>query len=122
MPFDELCGLRKIKKVEYVSVQKGCRKRTTEAQYGFRFVAGQTNVSASMDFIDTASVLGQLRSSYQCRQRCSALGRCARHPNLGSILCFVPEWRWGIKTTHTPWYPSMRIFRQEKPWTTGNSN
>ncbi len=28
------------------------------------------------------------------------------------MLAFDPDWRWGIKDNSTPWYPSMRIFRQ----------
>jgi FkbM family methyltransferase len=30
------------------------------------------------------------------------------------LLAFDPDWRWGLKGTTTPWYPSMRIFRQPK--------
>jgi hypothetical protein len=30
------------------------------------------------------------------------------------LLYRPPEWRWGTGGERTPWYPSMRIFRQEK--------
>lgn len=30
------------------------------------------------------------------------------------LLAFDPDFRWGLKGTTTPWYPSMRIFRQPK--------
>lgn len=30
------------------------------------------------------------------------------------MLAFDPDFRWGLEGTSTPWYPSMRIFRQNK--------
>ena len=36
------------------------------------------------------------------------------------LLQKYPEWRWGLTSDITPWYPSMRLFRQEiaGDWTT----
>lgn len=31
------------------------------------------------------------------------------------LLHHVPNWRWGLSGTTTPWYPSVRIFRQRVP-------
>lgn len=30
-------------------------------------------------------------------------------------LCWAPDWRWGRVGERSPWYPSMRIFRQPRP-------
>lgn len=30
------------------------------------------------------------------------------------MLAFDPDFRWGLKGSSTPWYPTMRIFRQKK--------
>ena len=34
-------------------------------------------------------------------------------------LSYAPDWRWLLERTDTPWYPTMRLFRQEQPgdWT-----
>ena len=30
------------------------------------------------------------------------------------LLPFVPDWRWFFDRNDSPWYPTMRLFRQEK--------
>jgi hypothetical protein len=30
------------------------------------------------------------------------------------LLPWVPDWRWGIAGDTTPWYPTMRLFRQPR--------
>jgi ADP-heptose:LPS heptosyltransferase len=37
-----------------------------------------------------------------------ALGRPA-----WTLLCVSPDWRWQLEGKTTPWYPSMRLFRQD---------
>jgi tetratricopeptide (TPR) repeat protein len=31
------------------------------------------------------------------------------------MLPFAPDWRWLIERTDSPWYPTLRLFRQESP-------
>ena len=31
------------------------------------------------------------------------------------LLCFMPDWRWMLEREDTPWYPTMRLFRQRRP-------
>ena len=33
------------------------------------------------------------------------------------LLPLVPDWRWGLDRENSPWYPTMRLFRQD---TTGD--
>lgn len=32
-----------------------------------------------------------------------------------TLLSFIPDWRWLLDRDDTPWYPSMRLFRQQQP-------
>lgn len=32
-----------------------------------------------------------------------------------TLLPFAPDWRWGLNQDETPWYPGMRLFRQQHP-------
>lgn len=31
------------------------------------------------------------------------------------LIPFLPDWRWGMNTAETGWYPTMRLFRQPRP-------
>jgi hypothetical protein len=31
------------------------------------------------------------------------------------LLPFAPDWRWLIDREDSPWYPTMRLYRQERP-------
>jgi hypothetical protein len=31
------------------------------------------------------------------------------------LIPFAPDWRWMIRRNNTPWYPTMRLFRQRQP-------
>jgi len=35
-----------------------------------------------------------------------------------TLLPYIPDWRWGLEGDSTPWYPTMRLFRQgaERSW------
>jgi ADP-heptose:LPS heptosyltransferase len=32
-----------------------------------------------------------------------------------TMLSWAPDWRWQLEAERTPWYPSMRLFRQAAP-------
>jgi len=31
------------------------------------------------------------------------------------LLPFAPDWRWQLDREDSPWYPSIRLFRQQEP-------
>jgi hypothetical protein len=36
------------------------------------------------------------------------------------LIPFAPDWRWKLGRSDTPWYPTMKLFRQER-WGDWNS-
>lgn len=111
MPFKALRGLQQLHQVEFVSIQKGIGSEQLAMNAGLLFAEGQARVSASMDFIDTAAVLANcdllISADSGVVHLAGALGLPA-----WVALRHVPEWRWGLRGNTTPWYPSLRLFRQ----------
>lgn len=113
MPFQALQPLAQLAAVDFVSVQKGAGSEQLVINGSLPFVQGQRAVSASMDFRDTAAVLANcdllISADSGVVHLAGALGLPA-----WVALCHVPEWRWGLRTERTPWYPTLRLFRQTK--------
>lgn len=69
-------------------------------------------------FIDSAAVMQALdlviSSDTALAHLAGALGR-----PVWTVLKYVPDWRWLLDRNDTPWYPTMRLFRQPAPgdWT-----
>jgi len=65
-------------------------------------------------FVDTAAVMSNLdliiTSDTSIAHLAGALGR-----PVWLVLKYVPDWRWMLDRADTPWYPSMRLFRQSSP-------
>ena len=66
------------------------------------------------DFAATAALLANLdliiTVDSAVAHLAGALGK-----NTWTLIPFAPDWRWQLKRTDSPWYASMRLFRQPKP-------
>ncbi len=111
LPFKALCALRDLTDVEFVSLQKGAGSEQLKLDAGLPFVTGQEKVSSSMEFIDTAAVLANCDLLISADSGVVHLAGALGVTTWVALSC-VPEWRWGIKKVRTPWYPSVRLFRQ----------
>jgi hypothetical protein len=77
--------------------------------------AGLHDLTAEItDFADSAALMSELDLVVSVdtagAHLAGALG-CA----VWTLLPFVPDWRWGLEREDTPWYPTMRLFRQKAP-------
>ena len=66
------------------------------------------------DSIDTVSIIESLDLVISVDSAIAHLAGSLGKPTW-LLLNYVPDWRWGLVGENTDWYPSMRIFRQEKP-------
>lgn len=66
------------------------------------------------DFADTAAIIENLDLIISVDTSIAHLAGAMCKP-VWTLLCFIPDWRWLVKGEKSPWYPSMRLFRQKKP-------
>lgn len=111
MEFNDWLALNEIKDLEFVSIQKGAGSEQLKLDQGLNFVKGQAEVTATMEFCDTAAILKNcdllLSADSGVVHLAGALGVPA-----WVALRWIPEWRWGLEGCTTPWYSSLRLFRQ----------
>lgn len=65
------------------------------------------------DFADTAAALSQLDLLISVDTSVAHLAGALGRPSW-VLLPFVPDWRWLIEREDSPWYPTMRLFRQHR--------
>jgi Flp pilus assembly protein TadD len=65
------------------------------------------------DFSDTAAFLAELDLIISADTAVVHLAGALARP-VWTLLPFAPDWRWGLSREDTPWYPTMRLFRQPR--------
>ncbi len=65
------------------------------------------------DFASTAAAIAQLDLVITVDTAVAHLAGALGKP-VWVLLCFAPDWRWMLERDDTPWYPTMRLFRQPK--------
>ncbi|NTU59257.1 MAG: tetratricopeptide repeat protein [Chlorobiaceae bacterium] len=96
----------------YVSLQKEIResdKQTLEAHTGIIHVGDELN-----DFTDTAALCDLMDLVISVDTSVVHLSGALGKPTW-VLVPFVPDWRWMIDRDDSPWYPGMRLFRQQRP-------
>jgi tetratricopeptide (TPR) repeat protein len=63
------------------------------------------------DFAETAPVLDRLDLLITVDTAVAHLVGALGRP-VWTMLCHTPDWRWHLERSDSPWYPSMRLFRQ----------
>jgi Flp pilus assembly protein TadD len=64
------------------------------------------------DFSETAALVSQLDLVISVDTSVAHLAGAMGKP-VWLLLPFSPDWRWLMRRSDTPWYPTMRLFRQE---------
>lgn len=97
-----------------VALQQGPgSEQLASCSFRDRFVACQEQVSASPDFLETAAVIANCDLVISSDTAVAHLAGGMGHPTW-LLLKKVPDWRWGLEGEHSPWYPTLRLFRQRE--------
>jgi hypothetical protein len=111
LSLDRLQTFAEVQGVRFYSVQKGYVEQQIEQNLaGLQLV----NLGPQLrDFADTAAVISSvdlvITTDTSVAHLAGALGRPT-----WLMLQFVPDWRWFMDRTDSPWYPTMRLFRQPR--------
>lgn len=98
-----------VANVQFVNLQVGLRPDDGE------LIARRPDLFAETpvlnDFAATAAVLAGLDLVISADTAVLHLAGALGRPTWG-LLPFVPDWRWGLSAETTPWYDSLRLYRQ----------
>jgi len=108
MPLERFAALLSVNNVDFVSVQK----EVSEAQAAILRERGVIALGQHFaDFADTAAVIAMLdlviSVDTSVAHLAGAMGKA-----VGLLVPYAPDWRWLLDRTDSPWYPTMRLFRQ----------
>jgi tetratricopeptide (TPR) repeat protein len=114
-PLSLLEPLADFPHLQFVSLQKGSgSEQMASCAFTDRFVAAQPEVDACWDYVETTGMIAAcdrvITSDSGVAHLAGALG-CS----VWLLLPHVPDWRWGLEGSSSPWYATMRIFRQPRP-------
>lgn len=70
--------------------------------------------TSSGAFMDTAAIIHHLDLVITCDSAVAHLSAAMGTPTW-ILLNYVPDWRWLLGRTDSPWYPKVRLFRQSEP-------
>ena len=110
--FTTLLPLLDLEGVRYTSLQMGPRADEVSALAVEALV--QPIGDRLRDFADTAEFLHRLDLVIAVDTAVAHLAGALARP-VWTLLPFSPDWRWLFKREDTPWYPTMRLFRQTTP-------
>lgn len=111
MPLRTLAPLGQIPGVRFFSLQVGDRaSEAKDPSSGLRLLDRSADLT---DFAETAGLIANLDLVISVDTVVVHLAGAMGKP-VWTLLPFVPDWRWLMKRDDTPWYPSMKLFRQPK--------
>ena len=113
VPLETFGPLAEVEGVRLVSLQKGVGDEQARAQAGRLGVAELPGLDEAGPFLDTAAVLSCLHLAVCCDTAVSHLAG-ALGAECWLALMAVPDWRWLLGRDDSPWYPTLRLFRQPR--------
>lgn len=96
-----------------VTVQKGDQISQVGGYYGR---APLVNLGPEIgDFLDTMAILQSVDRLVTIDTSVAHVAGASNVP-ASLVLPYAPDWRWLLNREDSPWYPSIRLFRQQRPY------
>jgi len=110
--FGQFEPLRSVADVQFYSLQMGYAAAQASERSAPIAVADLTDGIGS--FADTAAIIANLDLVISIDTAVAHLAGAMGKP-VWALLQFAPDWRWYPLAETSPWYPSMRLYRQTSP-------
>lgn len=108
----DFAPLAKLSGAVFYSLQLGKESGQAAAPPpGMRLIDKTKDIN---DFEDTAALITLLDMVITVDTSVAHLAGALAKP-VAVLLPFAPDWRWMLDREDSPWYPTMRLFRQEHP-------
>jgi tetratricopeptide (TPR) repeat protein len=114
IPLAAFAELAALPGAELISLQKGPQAGQIAAvPFGDKIKTIEADMNAEADFfLDTAAVMQNLDLVIGCDTSVVHLAGAMGRPVFTAIP-MISDWRWMLGRDDTPWYPTMRLFRQD---------
>jgi tetratricopeptide (TPR) repeat protein len=114
IPLADFAPLAALPGVRLILLQKNeAAVQISTVPFGARIEQPQTDPHADADFfLDTAAVMMHLDLVVTCDTSVAHLAGALARP-VFTALPVSADWRWLLGRGDTPWYPTMRLFRQD---------
>ncbi len=104
--------LSAVNNVSFFSLQKGpASKQINDLPQSMKLVDFTSDLH---DFAETAALISNLDLVIGADTAVAHLAAAMGKP-VWLLLPAVPDWRWLMNREDSPWYPTMRLFRQKSP-------
>jgi hypothetical protein len=115
IPLSHFAALSQTPGVRLISLQKGSGENEVAAAGMGSSIVGLGNFDTTHGaFVDTAAVMMNLDLVITSDTSVAHLAGALGVP-VWVALPYVPDWRWLLDRSDSPWYPTMRLFRQNVP-------
>jgi hypothetical protein len=111
---DQLAHLAEIKHINWFSVQRPNDTSGAATPPCARAMELTALIHAHTPILETATIISQLDLLISVDTMSAHLAGALGRP-VWTLLPFECDWRWMSSRPDSPWYPTMRLFRQARP-------
>lgn len=115
IPLREFAPILQVPDVHFYSLQLPVPPQDeTQFQSFLQSTPNLTDLSGQLNsFLETATAVAGMDLIIAVDTGVAHLAGALARP-VWTLLPFAPDWRWLLEREDTPWYPTMRLFRQKK--------